>query len=150
VAAQLGVDVANIRNWEQNKTSPAVRFLPGILGFLGYDPERCPTSLPEALRMARRAAGLSQEELAKLAGCDETTIAKWERGSNRPFPANVTRLRRIFEAIGQTLPESVELGAYSSELRSQKAQRSWDARRRRTTDGVGLTQLPELKRRAAH
>jgi len=131
VAARIGIDVASIRNWERNKTNPEVRFVPGIVRFLGYNPDTCPTSLPEALRKARRAAGLSQEKLAELSGFDETTIAKWERGSNRPFPANVTRLRRCFEAIGQLLPDFAEQGAYSSELRAQKAQRSWTTRRRR-------------------
>jgi DNA-binding XRE family transcriptional regulator len=38
VASQIGADPWTIANWEKGKTKPAVRFIPHILAFLGYDP----------------------------------------------------------------------------------------------------------------
>jgi transcriptional regulator with XRE-family HTH domain len=38
VAERLGADAATITNWELNRTQPALRFLPAIVGFLGYPP----------------------------------------------------------------------------------------------------------------
>ena len=38
VALHLGVDEYTVCNWENNKTTPAVRFMPHIMRFLGYDP----------------------------------------------------------------------------------------------------------------
>jgi transcriptional regulator with XRE-family HTH domain len=130
VAARLNMEVANIRNWEQNKTRPESRFLPAILSFLGHDPFPRPTSLAEALRHARRAAGLSQRELARRAGFDQSSIALWEVDGKLPLPANLLRLRRFFEAVGQVLPDSAEEESYSSERRADAARRAWTTRRR--------------------
>ncbi len=105
VADRLCVAVENVRNWEWNKAKPAVPFLPAIFGFLGYEPERPAGSFAEALRASRRAAGLSQEQLAKGAGLDESTIAKWERGNVRPMGRTADRLRQFFQRIGRPLPE---------------------------------------------
>ncbi|MGH7631103.1 MAG: helix-turn-helix domain-containing protein [Gemmatimonadales bacterium] len=38
VAEQLGVDPCTATNWELNRTSPALRYLPRILGLLGFYP----------------------------------------------------------------------------------------------------------------
>jgi transcriptional regulator with XRE-family HTH domain len=55
----------------------------------GFDPAR--------LRQARTNAGLSQRELAKRAGIDQTTIAKYEAGDRAPF---VERLAALAQALG--------------------------------------------------
>jgi transcriptional regulator with XRE-family HTH domain len=39
IARQLGVHRTTIQNWERGATAPAVKFIPLIIGFLGYDPE---------------------------------------------------------------------------------------------------------------
>ena len=38
VADQIGANPWTIANWEKGKTKPAARFIPAIIGFLGYDP----------------------------------------------------------------------------------------------------------------
>jgi transcriptional regulator with XRE-family HTH domain len=50
------------------------------------------------IREARAARKLSQEELAKLCGVFQPTIARWERGA--PIEAS---LRKVAEALGLTL-----------------------------------------------
>jgi transcriptional regulator with XRE-family HTH domain len=129
VAERLRVSVENVRNWEWSKTKPEVRFLPVILDFLGYDPDRRPASHPEALRKARRAAGLSQETFAEYAGFDETTIAKWERGDHRPMPGSLERLRQFCLSIDQPLPDFGPASFHSSSRRAESARAGHATRR---------------------
>ena len=73
------------------------------MGYAPYEPAR---SFPEILRTYRRADGLSQERLAKLARIDASTLAKWERGDARPMAATRRRLRRFFEGRGMAVRAS--------------------------------------------
>lgn len=47
VAKELDVSVGTVKNWEQNRTTVAPRFLPRVVAFLGYDPGE-PSELPSA------------------------------------------------------------------------------------------------------
>jgi transcriptional regulator with XRE-family HTH domain len=38
VANQIGANPSTIANWEKGNTEPAARFIPAIIGLLGYDP----------------------------------------------------------------------------------------------------------------
>jgi transcriptional regulator with XRE-family HTH domain len=86
VAGQLGVTTCTIMYWETNRVSPAIRFIPLINGFLGYDPtdKANPQSLAEGLRAHRKRLGLSQKKLATLLAIDQSTLASWEREKHRP------------------------------------------------------------------
>src|SRR5579862_6330190 len=79
-----GVSTTTVWQWERYGTEPETRYLPAIIKFLGYRPGGEGISFPEALRIARQSAGLSQEQLALRAGVDESSIAKWERGETIP------------------------------------------------------------------
>jgi len=48
VAEQLGVDKTSVFNWEGNRSSPEIRYMPAIMNFLGYDP------LPQANTLAEQ------------------------------------------------------------------------------------------------
>jgi transcriptional regulator with XRE-family HTH domain len=82
----LGVDPDTVSNWEAGRTSPTLRLLPGIVGYLGLDPRATDGTggLGSILRQARTAAGQSIEELARKWSLDPTTIWKWEQGRSRP------------------------------------------------------------------
>jgi transcriptional regulator with XRE-family HTH domain len=121
VAKRIGVSSATAWQWEKNRTEPETRYVPAIVEFLGYLPPVPCGSFPEALRTARRVAGLSQEQLANLARLDESTIAKWERGDTLPLRSTTERLQRFFETIGQPMPEFGPEVFYSSERRSRAA-----------------------------
>jgi len=86
-----------IVRWERNQVQPNVSYIPRIIDFLGYALLETVRSFPEILRAYRRAAGLSQERLAKQARIDESTIAKWERGETRPMAATLRRVMQFFE-----------------------------------------------------
>jgi DNA-binding transcriptional regulator YiaG len=84
VAAQLRVNEWTWRNWETNRRAPAIRFVPRIIAFLGYDPYLAPSSLPERILAARRRQETSRREFARRLGLDEETLALWERGTRQP------------------------------------------------------------------
>lgn len=46
------------------------------------------------LRMARRGAGISQDDLAKESGVDRTAISTYERGRREPNLRTIVRLAR--------------------------------------------------------
>ncbi|MBI5241042.1 MAG: transcriptional regulator [Elusimicrobia bacterium] len=86
VAQILGVDHATITNWELSHTFPGVQYLPKIYDFLGY----CPTApikdrtLSQKIRLWRESLGLTQKQLAREAGVDESALHHWEAGRRRP------------------------------------------------------------------
>lgn len=84
VALQLQVDSYTVCNWENNKTIPAVRYLPRIIQFLGYYPYPAPETLGERLLAYRRHLGLSCKRMAQRLSVDEGTLARWERGIGAP------------------------------------------------------------------
>jgi len=85
VADRLGANEASVWNWEKNRSSPALRFVPRIIEFLGYTPDDTkPESLGQRIVAFRRLRGLTQKELARRLGVDQSTLAGWERGEHRP------------------------------------------------------------------
>jgi transcriptional regulator with XRE-family HTH domain len=100
VAGQIGVDATTIHNWESNASLPAIRYVPAILEFLGYDPFPPAQTLGERLVTARKALGLSQQKLALSLGVDPGTWQSWEAGQHRHMGRNVERVERFLETLG--------------------------------------------------
>jgi DNA-binding XRE family transcriptional regulator len=97
-ARRIGADQWTVINWEKGRTQPAVRFVPGVVQFLGYDPFPKGVTLPEWLRAARRARGLSHTALARELSVDPSTVLNWERGRHYP---RVKYWPRILTLIGR-------------------------------------------------
>ena len=53
--------------------------------------------LPQRLKTARIAKGLSQKELAKLADADQTTISRLENGSRGASTETLTAIARVLD-----------------------------------------------------
>lgn len=53
--------------------------------------------LPSRLRAARRAAGLTQEDVARELGVHVQSVSNWERGLNAPEEARLARLAELFD-----------------------------------------------------
>jgi transcriptional regulator with XRE-family HTH domain len=106
IAVLLGVCKGTLENWEQGLNEPEVRFLPAIIGFVGYDPNPEPETFAERIRAARRREGLSQRELARKLGLDPTTVQAWEAGEVRkPYP----RFSRLFEEYVEEISRAGEV-----------------------------------------
>ena len=94
VARQIGVDESTLFNWESNETLPAIRHVPGIIRFLGYNPFPEPMMFSEKPRLARTGLGLSQRLMASRLGVDPTTLGFWERSERTPSKKLLARLEK--------------------------------------------------------
>jgi transcriptional regulator with XRE-family HTH domain len=94
VAAQLGVNFATLQNWERNVGRPLIRHIPGIISFLGYDPEPEPKELAKRIAYARRRLGWTQEQLAQYLRIDEFPIFLWESGKSVPDAKMLSKIQR--------------------------------------------------------
>lgn len=56
-------------------------------------------SFGKAIKAARRAAGFDQESLALLVGVSVSAVKKWEAGTCRPTPTNITKLTAVLSGI---------------------------------------------------
>lgn len=95
VARQLRVKTCTITNWELGHTRPALRWLPRVVAFLGYDPRPDSATVGEALVRHRKGQGLSQRELAAILSVDPSTLAKWEREDRIPAGRFAERVRQL-------------------------------------------------------
>ncbi len=77
---RTGGSVSDVWNWENNRVSPAVKFMPAIIAFLGYNPIPEPTTLSARLVWYRQSKGWTQKDFAKVLRVDQSTLAGWERG----------------------------------------------------------------------
>ena len=94
VALRLSVNDLTICNWENNKSTPAVHYLPRIIKFLGYYPYSTPGTLGERLLRFRRYRGLTRREMAqRRLSVDEGTLARWEKGEVRPTGKRLQRVK---------------------------------------------------------
>ena len=79
LADELGVDEMTICNWETNRTSPQLRFIPRIITFLGSVPDDTQVGgLGQQIVAARCRLGFSQRELARRLGATRPPPA-WVR-----------------------------------------------------------------------
>ena len=95
-ASQLGTNEWTYRYWERFGKVPRIRFMPGIIAFLGYYPYREPPALSEELLKQRRLLGYSQEQIAKLLSVNEATYRHWENGLCQPSSANLQLIELFF------------------------------------------------------
>jgi transcriptional regulator with XRE-family HTH domain len=98
VAKRLGADETSVWNWEKNRSSPALRFVPRIIEFLGYVPDDTqPETLGQRIVAFRRLRGLTQKELARRLAVDPSTISGWERGEHQPSRHLTSIVGRVVE-----------------------------------------------------
>ena len=97
VAEILGCDEDSVCYWENNRTSPALKFIPKIIQFLGYNPygNISSRSLGESIITYRHVLGITQEELALRLGVDPGTLGKWERNERIPWKEMVDVLNSL-------------------------------------------------------
>jgi len=110
VAEQLGVDKTSVFNWEGNRSSPEIRYMPAIISFLGYDPLPEANTLGQQLVRQRTSLGLSQKESAGRIGVDASTLAKWERGEREPAGVFLGRVKRFLDDDAERLSISRRAG----------------------------------------
>ena len=90
-----------ICNWERQRTTPALPFIPRIIQFLGYAPYYPGAPLGNRLRAVRQAFGITQRGVAKLLGVDWTSVRDWETGKRQPI--RICRARILSFLLGTRL-----------------------------------------------
>jgi transcriptional regulator with XRE-family HTH domain len=98
-AASMGVNTFTLANWEKGYTNPRLRFWPGIIEFLAYDPrpEPKPSDLAQRTQWTRRRRGLSLRALAVQLGVDPETLRRWECGMRTPRGKYLALVERFLE-----------------------------------------------------
>jgi transcriptional regulator with XRE-family HTH domain len=96
-APRMGVHTATVTNWELGNTEPEERFIPALIGFLGYNPLPASRSPGEAIRRERLTRGWSLATLAAKAGVDAATVARLEMNTKGMAMRSV---RAVQAAIG--------------------------------------------------
>lgn len=84
-ADMIGCSRSALTHWECFETAPATKFIPAIVEFLGFVPwSRAPyqATCGESLAAARELKGITQAQLAKLAGINACTVFKAEANGN--------------------------------------------------------------------
>ena len=99
VAKVVGTTTKTLPNWEKNHVTPAIRFMPKIIKFLGYIPFEIGESLQEKLLAYRKLRGLSRENAAIEIGVYESTLWKWEKGIISPrFRTAKEKVARVIQS----------------------------------------------------
>lgn len=82
---------------EKGRTEPAVRFVPELIRFIGFDPRPVSTGLAERLKARRIGLGPSQRELARRLAIDPGTLSEWETGRREPMGRYLERVKQFLE-----------------------------------------------------
>lgn len=64
--------------------------------------------LNERIAAARRAAGMSQEQLGEALGVSRQAVSKWESGASDPSTVNLLALARLYGVSADELLRGVE------------------------------------------
>ena len=100
VAKIFNVTTDSITNWELNRGTPNLIFIPKIISFLGYTP----IVNENSIKSYRIQNGLSQKEFAEILGIDPTTLSRIERGNERIS-------MKVKMSLNLTLSKGLELQA---------------------------------------
>ena len=76
VAKIIYVTTDCITNWELNRNTPDIIYIPKIISFLGYTPD----ANENPIKKYRIERGISQKEMAEILEIDPTTLSRIERG----------------------------------------------------------------------
>lgn len=101
MASRVGVKPDTYLLWENDRARPVARYWPKLLALFGYDPLGPPQTTVERVWARRRALGLTMADAAVLAGVDEGTFCKWERGLETTGSA-----KKLVAFISPTVTES--------------------------------------------
>jgi hypothetical protein len=95
LSQQLGATEPTLLNWELGHTKEIPeRYVPRVLEYLGYDPERPPLQFGARLKWKRRRLGWTIKEAAERNTVDPSSWATWECMDG---PPRYPRYRQLLE-----------------------------------------------------
>ena len=78
---------------------PTAKFAQRIIAFLGYNPFTENPTLGKRLYHARLMAGKTQEEVAKMTGCDESNLRLIELERRKPGGRTMRKILEFIEGV---------------------------------------------------
>ena len=98
VAGIFGISDDTVTYWENNRAEPRTAYYPKLIKFLGYVPFEIETNTTAGkMKMYRFLNGLSQEDLAKELGINESTVFHYENGKHLPQPQTLQKMAHIIK-----------------------------------------------------
>ena len=98
VADIIGICEGTVTYWENDRVEPQTKHYPKLIKFLGYVPfEIDATTTGGKIKMYRFLNGLSQEDLAKELGINESTVFHYENGRHLPQPQTLKKMKHIIK-----------------------------------------------------
>ncbi|MCC6411911.1 MAG: helix-turn-helix domain-containing protein [Saprospiraceae bacterium] len=99
VAGLLQVTTDSVAGWETNRNHPTPKYAKAIITFLGYFPFTEGLTLGKRLYHARLMAGKTQEEVAKMTGCDESNLRLIELERRKPRGRNTRKIGEFIDGV---------------------------------------------------
>ena len=100
VSIQIGTTTSSIWNWE-NGSSIALRLIPKVIKFLGYNPILCPEDLVGRLAWYKLVQGLNLNRLGAEMKRDPEQLGDWLAGRHRPSKRNLAVIERFLSDHSQ-------------------------------------------------
>lgn len=100
VAAQMGVAIETLIDWEKDRTKPAAAQFRPVIAFLGYDPSPEPKTLAERVEAKCRSLGATLDQVAQYLGWDEGSLRRYLMGKWRLSPERAQSLERFLRLDG--------------------------------------------------
>lgn len=97
VAERLGVEATSVANWLKGRSKPAIRHMPKVLAFLGYDPRPNLDGIAGRLRLRRETLGLSRGAAAERMQVDRGTLQRWAQGEKEPTGRFLVRVSTFLD-----------------------------------------------------
>ena len=109
----VGVGSVAVRHWEAGISSPSTQRLPKVAEALGLEVEDLYEAPDRKASLAdlRRAAGLTQAQLAEKLGTYKTMVSDWERGKSE---VPIELMGVYTEALGTTIVEVYDASSTSA------------------------------------
>ena len=94
VAKIINVSTDSITNWELNRNTPELSYIPKIISFLSYPPN----IIENPIKKYRIEKGINQKEMARILEIDPTTLSRIERAKGSRISNKIkVRLNELLE-----------------------------------------------------
>jgi transcriptional regulator with XRE-family HTH domain len=96
IAGIIGVSEDTITYWENNRSKPSIIHFPRIIQYLGYIPfDFEEGTLGAKIKRYRYLHGISQEDLSRQIGVNESTVFHYENNRYKPSKKTLKKLEML-------------------------------------------------------
>jgi transcriptional regulator with XRE-family HTH domain len=100
-ANELDISLETYRSWENDKSLPSISRMPSIIRFVGFCPYDASLAFRDKVILWRSLNGVSQRYFASMIEVDQSSLARWERGTGGPYKILLSRLLSGRQFLGE-------------------------------------------------